>query len=121
MQKIFSLTFILSLSLFITSCDKDDDVHDDHNHDMVVAPDTYNFQRDGESTVSYTGQTCRLEMEEDLHNALTTPSYTANQIFEMFDNELFNSSKFSLSETLKENANSIKTKKIGVNITIVMF
>ena len=27
----------------------------------------------------------------------------------MFDNELFNSSKFSLSETLKENANSIKT------------
>ena len=80
MKKIFYLSFIFATSLFITSCDKDDDHdHDDHNHNnnTVVAPDTYSFERGGISTVSYSGQTCRLQMAKDIYDALNSidPGY----------------------------------------------
>ena len=51
------------------SCDKDDDHdHDDHDdHTHVVAPATYEFIRNGESSVSFSGQTCRLQMLSLIH------------------------------------------------------
>jgi len=87
MKNLFYLSFIFSITLFITSCDKDEDNdHDhDHNHGDIVAPDTYSFERDGLSTVSYPGQTCRLEMAEDLYNAFKTPSYSEEEILTMFN------------------------------------
>ena len=89
MKKIFYLSFIFATSLFITSCDKDDDHdHDDHNHNnnTVVAPDTYSFERGGISTVSYSGQTCRLQMAKDIYDALNSSGeYTVDQVLEMFN------------------------------------
>ena len=93
MKKILYIPILLTLPLFIVSCDKDDDDHGHNDHDtccqdnnnVVVAPDTYNFTREGESTVSYSGQTCRLEMAHDIYNSLNDPSYTTSQIMEMFD------------------------------------
>tara|TARA_Y100000994_G_C15702959_1_gene446006 strand:+ start:376 stop:1593 length:1218 start_codon:yes stop_codon:yes gene_type:complete len=87
MKNSLYLTFIFCTSLFITSCDKDDDHDHDHNHHQeVTAPDTYSFERNGESTVSFSGQTCRLQMAKDIYDALNSPNmYTAQQVLEMFN------------------------------------
>lgn len=75
----------LALSLFVlgsvfVSCSNDDEIT---NH-SVVAPETYVFERDGNSTVSFTGQTTRVLMAEDIITALMDPSKTASKIDAMF-------------------------------------
>ncbi len=50
---------LLSLAIFVFSCDNDDDNNDDHV-DPIVAPTEYEFTRDGVSSVSFSGQTTRL-------------------------------------------------------------
>ncbi|NJX16562.1 DUF4856 domain-containing protein [Tamlana crocina] len=59
----------LALSLFVISalfqsCSNDDDGGSNPNN--VVAPATYEFTRNGSSTVSYGGQTTRIAMAEEL-------------------------------------------------------
>lgn len=73
MKKIFALTILALSSIFITSCDSDDDATiiveepmDDPQNVVVVPPATYVFDRDGESTVSFSGQTSRILMAEEL-------------------------------------------------------
>lgn len=88
MKKLLYYSFtILMMSLFITGCDKEDnDDHDHNNNNMVVAPETYMFERDGQSTVAFSGQTCRLQMAKDIYDALNNPDmYTADQVLEMFN------------------------------------
>ena len=63
MKKLFYLSLLISLGLF-TGCDKDDDINE------VTAPATYTFERDGASTVSFSGQTCRLQMATDIYNKM---------------------------------------------------
>ena len=85
MKNLFYLPILLTVLVF-TSCDTDDD---DHNHVepvAVMAPDTYSFEREGITTVYYSGQTCRLEMADDIYFALNNPeAYSAQLIQEMFD------------------------------------
>jgi len=71
----------IGLVMGISSCDMFDDDHNDHVH----APDTYSFERDGVSTVSFPGQTARLNMAEEIYNALKNPSKTEAEILTMFD------------------------------------
>jgi len=52
---------------------------------LLTVPDTYEFFRNDESTVYYNGQTCRLQMAEDIYDALNDESYTAEQVLEMFN------------------------------------
>jgi len=90
MKKILFLPFIFSFTFFITSCEKDDDNHDDHNHNNnnneVIAPDTYTFERDGMSTVSFGGQTCRLQMAKDIYDAMNMENAaTASEFLTMFN------------------------------------
>ena len=47
-----------------TSCDNDD--NDQPVIPTIQAPETYSFERNGESTVSYAGQTTRLEQADEL-------------------------------------------------------
>ena len=56
------------LSTLFVSCDNDDDT----NIIEVVAPATYEFLRDGTSTVSYSGQTTRLNQVDAIYNALNS-------------------------------------------------
>lgn len=75
----------LTLSLFVlgsvfVSCSNDDEI----TNNSVVAPETYVFERDGNSTVSFTGQTTRVLMAEDIITALMDPSKTASEIDAMF-------------------------------------
>ena len=64
---------LLSLAIFVFSCDSDD--NEGNGGNTIVAPTTYEFTRDGVSSVSYSGQTTRLAQSEQLYdalNALTT-------------------------------------------------
>jgi hypothetical protein len=83
-MKIYLLLLPLALISFtFTSCDDDD------NNDPVVpaiqAPDTYSFERNNESTVSYSGQTTRLEQADELYAALNSEGSTAAALDLMFN------------------------------------
>jgi hypothetical protein len=49
---------VLAISLIITSCD----ISGSNDDSSIPPPDTYEFTRNGESTVAYPGQTARLDM-----------------------------------------------------------
>ena len=60
MKKSHLLFLGAALSLpFFQSCSTDDPIE-------VETPNTYSFERDGSSTVSYSGQTQRLNMMDEL-------------------------------------------------------
>ncbi len=76
----------LALSLFVISalfqsCSDDDSGSNPNN---VVAPATYEFTRNGNSTVSYGGQTTRIAMAEELVAALKTETKTEAELKAMF-------------------------------------
>ena len=77
---IFKIMLIAIPLLFI-SCDNDDD----DTTNLVTAPDAYEFLRDGVSTVSFTGQTARLNMADEIYSALNANSKSKAQILEMFN------------------------------------
>ncbi|MGM0545837.1 MAG: DUF4856 domain-containing protein, partial [Bacteroidota bacterium] len=61
---------MLAIALLISSCDiSGSDGDDDSN---IQAPDTYEFSRDGESTVAYPGQNDRLDMVEEMKAYIAT-------------------------------------------------
>ena len=66
-----------------TSCDNDD--NDQPVIPTIQAPETYSFYRNGESTVSYSGQTTRLEQADELYSALNSSGSTASGLDLMFN------------------------------------
>ena len=63
----------LVLALVLASCSSDDDNNNgnnNNNNQNVDAPATYLFTRNGENTVSYSGQSQRIAMAEELISAL---------------------------------------------------
>jgi len=82
---VLSLSFVAALF----SCSSDDDngtiIIDQGN--AVVAPDTYAFERNGTTTVSYSGQTDRILMAEELISGLKVTSNTEAQLDAMFDHQ----------------------------------
>ena len=72
MKKLNKLLTII-LGFFIMSCDNDNDPVTI----TVTPPATYSFDRDGQTTVSYSGQSSRLEMAGELSVWLNTPTKTA--------------------------------------------
>ena len=77
---LFKLALLVIPMLFI-SCDNDDD----DTTIPIVAPDNYEFLRDGVSTVSFTGQTARLNMADEIYSALNTNTFTKSQLLTMFN------------------------------------
>jgi hypothetical protein len=73
---------LLLFFLLFVSCDTEN-VEDEV---MVVAPANYEFTRDGATTVSFSGQTARLNMADEIYNALNTNTFTKAQLLEMFNN-----------------------------------
>jgi hypothetical protein len=68
MRNLIYKSMLLSLAIFVFSCDSDDD--DNNMVDPIVAPSSYDFTRDGETSVIYSGQTTRLAQSEQLYDAL---------------------------------------------------
>ena len=75
---------VIALSgLFFVSCSNDDD---NKNSYHIDAPETYKFERNGLTTISYSGQTCRLTMAGEIYDAFKDTSKTVEDINNMFAN-----------------------------------
>ena len=103
----YNLVAFVFCLFFLASCG-DDPVVDPE----VVAPDTYTFLRDGNSTVSFSGQSTRIAMAEEFTSALKNFDLQESDLLEMFRNADENGGDvdpFSTSE-LNESTKSIKSK-----------
>ena len=81
MRKVILSLIVASSILF--SCSDNDPVID--NPVVVDVPDTYAFSRGGESTVSFGGQTSRLEMAASLMGQLNSENVLASDLLTMFN------------------------------------
>lgn len=91
--------------LTLTSCSVDDDSVS--STPSIDVPATYTFTRDGESTVSYGGQTTRLEMSKELLTAFMEPATSSEEsLSNMFSNT---NAPFS-SDKLNTSGKSIESK-----------
>ena len=88
-NSILKVFLVMFTSFLFVSCDSDND----DNVIEVTAPATYEFLRDGVSTVSFSGQTTRLNQVDAIYNALNSKAddgsgaqkfYTEAQIDAMF-------------------------------------
>lgn len=86
--KTFKNLALASIAMVsFSACNQDD------NGDQLEVPATYEFLRDGTSSVSYTGQTQRLDMLAQMSTYLKTantvdaPALDANVLKDMFRNE----------------------------------
>lgn len=79
MKKNAMLVLAILLLMFI-SCSSDDD----DSSGSVTAPETYNFMRDGSSTVSFDGQTTRILMAGEIGSALKDNTKTVSELNAMF-------------------------------------
>ena len=77
---ILRYLFLLAFPLFIISCDSDDE----EIAIEITVPANYEFLRDGVSTVSFSGQTTRLNQVDEIYGALNSDSFTEAQIDGMF-------------------------------------
>ena len=82
----------LSLAIFAFSCDSDNDNNDSNT---IVAPDSYEFTRNGESSVSFSGQTTRLMQAEELYAALNSSEATETGLDLMFNGDSNGSAGFA--------------------------
>lgn len=104
MKKYFGL--ILGASLVLASCSSDDD-GTGGGPDTIDEPALYTFTRDGQSTVSFGGQTTRIKMGQEMLTALKDfDNMTEADLLNMFANE---NDPFSEAD-LNGSGKSIKTK-----------
>ena len=79
------LLSLLTVSVLFQSCSSDDDngaATPEEN--VVIAPETFVFSREGQSTVSFSGQTTRILMSEELIAALLDPTRTEDALLAMY-------------------------------------
>ena len=131
MKNYILLLPLTLISFTFTSCDDGDD-----NNDPVIptiqAPETYSFERNGESTISYSGQTTRLEQADELYAALNSSESTEAGLNLMFNgsdgssagfaNDLLNgTSKIIGSKTASSTIAGSATTKQRFNQYIINF
>ena len=81
-MKNLNKILVLFLGVIFIACDETTDPVSI----TVTPPATYAFERDGTTTVSYGGQSSRLEMAGELSVWLNTPTKTKTELVNMFDN-----------------------------------
>ncbi len=72
---------VLLLLLALTSCEDNDMMS------VIDTPTTYAFEREGESTVSFSGQTTRIAMATELVNGMLDFDATTESLLEMYANQ----------------------------------
>lgn len=100
------LLMLLTITLLFTACGPEP-VEPDYN-----APATYTFERNGETSVSFSGQTDRILMATELIDAMKDFSISSLKLKEMFRNEGENGEDVSpfADEGLNSSTKSIKSK-----------
>jgi len=108
MRNLIYKSMLLSLAIFVFSCDSDDD-NDNQGSNTIVAPSSYEFTRGGASTVSFGGQTTRLNQAEELYSALNSNESTASGLDLMFNGDGNGSAGFA-DESLNGTSKIIGSK-----------
>ena len=72
----------------------------------VSTPETYSFSRDGNSTVSFSGQTTRIQMANEIINRMKDFSASETTLHDMFSNK---NNSFS-NEALNSSSKNVKSK-----------
>lgn len=103
-MKKLVLSAVIIGGLSFTSCSTDDGSVPVEN--QIEVPATYNFTRNGSSSVSYGGQTTRLEMVKEMSSAFLDFSSTESKLFNMFSNT---SNPFA-EDDLNSSGKSVKSK-----------
>ena len=110
MRKLFVSAFVAALTLSSCSSDDDSDILNEKN---IEVPVSYDFTRNGESTVNFEGQTTRLQMSaEILSNFTDFDNASEEMLLNMFANE---NSPFA-NEDLNASSKSIKSKVAASNL-----
>ena len=92
-------------AITLISCSSDDD---SNNGVAIDNPTTYNFQRNGVSSVSFSGQTTRILMAEELISKMKDETASLEQLNNMFAHE---EGETNFSDTDLNNSNkSIRSK-----------
>jgi hypothetical protein len=102
------LLFLTISSLLLVSCDPNEDNDPIDNPEPTVAPATYNFARDGATTVSYSGQSTRIAMGQEFVSALKDETKTEAELDAMFDHQA-GSADFSDAD-LNASSKNIRSK-----------
>lgn len=104
MKNIYRSKFIACAfaSLLVIGCDSEDDGTD------IEVPETYAFSREGASSVSFSGQSTRIAMAEELVSALSDPTLNSDALNNMF-NHVEGASDFSDSD-LNDSDKSVRSK-----------
>jgi len=98
---------LLTLSFFV-SCDINSS-----NDAEIEVPATYEFERNGESTVSFSGQTTRIKMSDELFSAMLDFDNTTEELLlQMYRNQDENGNEVNpySDEELNASTKSIKSK-----------
>ena len=86
MMNKLKYTALLILTFFVFSCDENDPVNN-----KLSIPDSYIFERNGSSTVDFSGQTARLDMLAEIKSYLLLADagqqIEASKLNDMFENQ----------------------------------
>ena len=97
------LVCLLFLGVTLASCSDDEDAAP-----SVDAPSTYDFTRDGQNTVDFSGQTTRINMAHELADALLSFDQTTEEILGMYQHEA-GATSFS-DPTLNSSDKNVRSK-----------
>lgn len=101
------LSILFVLTLLLTNCSSDDP------QPSVEVPESYSFTRNGQTTVSFSGQTDRINMAAELINGMKDfDNATKQSLLEMFRNESENGDDVSpfADAGLNASTKSVKSK-----------
>ncbi len=110
MNKLYPYLILIFFTLF--SCDSEDTVLP-----SIENPETYSFHRNDESTVSFDGQTIRIEMASELVDMMRNTDASEDVLFELFRNETASggdANPFTKSN-LNASSKSVKSKVAASN------
>lgn len=109
---------ILSVSLF-TSCSSDDSATNPVTYDV---PATYTFDRNGATTIDFSGQTARLAMLSELGNKFTTAATDGSALNAVeLQNMFANTNNAFASAALNSSGKNIKSKTAASNDYFTLF
>lgn len=113
MKKVI-LSFLALSTLALTSCSNDDDNNgtsvtkevSDIDLDGLTLPQSYEFTRNGQTSVSYGGQTTRIEMAKELISGLKE---TSKSVSDLKDDMFINGTGFS-EPSLNDSGKKLRNK-----------
>lgn len=90
---------------------------DNKENNTLTVPDQYTFLRDGSSSVSYSGQTTRILMAEELIDAVADHDIAIDRVLEMYANQDANGGDVDPFDNADLNAStkSVKSKVAASN------